>query len=74
MAMLTLRLADAQHARLKVLTRRRGMSLDRLIEEVVAQALAEFDVETRFRRSAARGLAGRGLALLDKLDAEADGA
>ena len=35
-----------------------------------AQAIAEFDSETRFRAMAARGSVKKGLRVLDKLDAE----
>ena len=73
MGVMTVRLADGQHERLKTLAEQRGVSLNKLIEGFAAQALAEFDVETRFRIRAARGSAKRGLELLDKLDAEAEG-
>ena len=44
------------------------MSVNKLIEEMSTQTLAEFDCETRFRALAATGNAKRGLELLDKLD------
>jgi len=44
------------------------MSINKLIEEISTQTLAEFDSETRFRALAASGNAKRGLELLDKLD------
>jgi len=49
------------------------MSLNKLIEEISTQTLAEFDSETRFRTLAASGDVKRGLELLDKLDAAAAG-
>jgi hypothetical protein len=44
------------------------MSVNKLIDEVAAILLAEFDAETRFHLRAARGAgkARRGLALLEK--------
>jgi hypothetical protein len=46
----------------------RGISLNKLFEQLTAQALTENDIELRYRRMAATGSAARGLALLDKLD------
>ncbi len=69
MSVMTIRLPDAQHERLKFLANRRGVSLNKLFEEFATQALAEYDVEARFMVRAARGDATAGLALLDKLDA-----
>jgi len=68
MATMTIRLPDAKHTRLKQLAARQGVSLNKLIEEWSSVALAQFDVETRFRVRAARGRPAAGLALLDKLD------
>jgi len=48
MAMLTVRLSDEKHQRLKALAKSRGISLNRLIGEMVTQMLAEFDAEIRF--------------------------
>ena len=68
MATLTIRLPDAQRDRLAALAARRGISLNKLMQELSARALAEHDTELRFRARAARGDAARGLALLDALD------
>ena len=68
MSTLTIRLPDDKHERLKSLAKRRHMSVNKLIEELSTQALAEYDMENRFRVLAARGSRERGLALLDKLD------
>lgn len=68
MSVMTIRLPDAQHERLKVLANRRGVSLNKLFEEFATQALTESDVEARFIARAARGDAAAGLSLLDKLD------
>ncbi len=68
MSTLTLRLPDSTAQRLKTLARSRGLSVNKLIEEMSAQALAVFDAETRFRSLAARGNAAQALAILDRLD------
>lgn len=68
MGMLTIRVPDATHERLKQLAKARNVSVNKLIEEFSTAALAEFDAETRFQVRAARGRAKQGLALLEKLD------
>jgi hypothetical protein len=68
MATLTIRIPEGKHSRLKALAKYRQVSVNKLIEELSTQALAEFDTEVRFRALAARGNAARGLDLLDKLD------
>ncbi|MCV6626454.1 MAG: toxin-antitoxin system HicB family antitoxin [Cellvibrionaceae bacterium] len=68
MATLTIRLPDDKHNRLKILAERRKISINKLIEELSTQALAEFDSETRFRALAAAGNKQAGLDILDKLD------
>lgn len=68
MTTLTIRIPDDTAARLREMARRRGISLNKLMEEFSTKGLAEFDAETRFRLRAARGSTARGLALLDKLD------
>ena len=73
MATLTIRLPDDKHNRLKALARRKKMSINKLIEEISTQTLAEFDSEIRFRTLAASGNVKRGLELLDKLDAATPG-
>jgi hypothetical protein len=45
------------------------VSVNKLMEELSTQALAEFDSEVRFRALAASGNIDKGLKLLDKLDA-----
>jgi hypothetical protein len=69
MSTLTIRLPTDQHERLRALAAHRGISLNKLFEEFSARALAEFDVELRFRARAAKGDPERGLAILDALDA-----
>ena len=68
MATLTVRLPDDKHARLKALAKRRQISINKLMEELSTQAIAEFDAETRFRAMAAKGSVDKSLAILDKLD------
>jgi predicted transcriptional regulator len=68
MATLTIRLPDDKHNRLKALAQRKNISINKLVEEMSTQTLAEFDSETRFRMLAASGKVKRGLKLLAKLD------
>lgn len=68
MATLTVRMPDDKHLRLKQLAESKGISINKLIEELSTVALAEFDTHNRFKLLAARGNASRGLELLDKLD------
>ena len=68
MSVLTIRLPDEKHERLKALAQARGMSLNKLIEELSTIALAEFDAETRFYALVDRGNPESGIAILDKLD------
>lgn len=68
MRVVTLRLPEDQHQRLKAMAQARGISLNKLFEQLTSQALTENDIEVRYRRMAASGSAERGLALLDKLE------
>lgn len=68
MATLTIRIPDDKHSRLKALAQHRHVSVNKLVEELSTQALAEFDSEVRFRALVALGDAAKGLDLLDKLD------
>ena len=68
MATLTIRIPDDKHGRLKALAQHRHVSINKLIEELSTQALAEFDSEIRFRALAASGDVEKGLKLLDKID------
>ena len=69
MSTLTIRLPDDTHGRLKEIARQRGMSMNKLIEELSTVAITQHDAETRFRALAARGSVDEGLRILDKLDA-----
>jgi predicted transcriptional regulator len=68
MSTLTIRLPEDTHARLRQLAKHRGISVNKLMEELATVSIAEFDAELRFRAMAARGSVTKGLALLDKLD------
>lgn len=68
MATLTVRLPDDKHERLKALAAHKKVSVNKLVEELSTQALAEFDSEVRFRALAAKGNVKKGLKHLDKLD------
>ena len=68
MSTLTVRLPEMKHARLRRLADSRGISMNKLIDELATVALAQHDAEVRFRALAAKGSPHRGIALLDKLD------
>ena len=72
MAAFMVRIADDKHERLKALAKTRGMSLNKLMEELSTIALVEFDAETRFKAMAAQGNPERGISTLNKLDAYFD--
>lgn len=67
----TIRLPFGQKRRLRALAKSRGLSVNKLIEEMSAQAIAVWDTETRFRAMAAKGDVKKALAVLDGLDANA---
>ncbi len=68
MSTLTIRMPESKHNRLRRLAESRGVSMNKLIDELATVALAQHDAEVRFHAIAAKGSAKRGLALLDKLD------
>jgi predicted transcriptional regulator len=68
MATLTVRIPDDKHSRLKQLAESRGISVNKLIDELSTIALTEFDAYNRFQVMAARGNVAEGLRLLDQLD------
>jgi hypothetical protein len=72
MSALTIRLPDEKYERLKVLSKRRGTSVNRLIDEMATVLLAEADAEARFLLRAERGRdrQAEGLALLRKARGE----
>lgn len=68
MSTLTIRLPDDTAERLKVLAKSRGLSVNKLIEEMSAQAIAAWDTEIHFRTMSSRGNVKKALAVLDRLD------
>ncbi|MEW5837382.1 MAG: CopG family transcriptional regulator [Pseudomonadota bacterium] len=68
MSTLTIRLPDNAADRLKSLVRSRGLSVNKFMEAMSAQALAAWDTENRFRSLAAQGDVHEALAILDRLD------
>ena len=68
MGTLTIRIPDDKHERLKIFAATKGISVNKLIEDLSTIALTEFDAETRFRALAAKGNLEQGIAILDKLD------
>lgn len=73
MATLTVRIPDDKHDRLKALASYKRVSINKLMEELSTQALAEFDSEVRFRALASAGDTKKGLKILDKLDRHMEG-
>ena len=68
MSTLTIRLPDTKHERLKAFARMRGISVNKLVEELTTVALAQADAENRYLLRKARGKPTAGLQVLDKLD------
>lgn len=68
MSTLTVRLPDDTHERLKQLARHRGVSVNKLMEELSTIAVVQHDAETRFRALAARGSVEEGLRILREVD------
>ncbi len=68
MSALSFRLPDTKHQRLKELAKRKGVSINYLLEEATTLMLAEFDLKTQFelRASCGQGKEPRGLELLAK--------
>lgn len=69
MSTVTLRLPDDTAQRLKQLAASRGISLNKLLEELSTVAIAAHDAEVRFGALAAGADRARALAVLDRLDA-----
>lgn len=68
MATLTVRLPNDKHERLKILAESKGVSLNRLMDDLATIALVEHDAYLRFRLRVENGNVTRGLKILDKLD------
>ncbi len=69
MSTLTIRLPDDTAQRLKALAQSRGLSMNKLVEQLSAHALSAWDTENHFRAIAATGDVQKALAVLDRLDA-----
>ena len=70
MSTLTIRLPDETANRLKALAKSRGLSTNKLIEQMSAHALASWDTENHFRALAATGDIRKAFGILERLDAE----
>lgn len=68
MGTLTIRIPDDKHERLKALAEKRGVSVNKLVDELATIALTEHDARTWFEIQARQGNPERGLEVLDKLD------
>lgn len=68
MSTLTIRLPDETVQRLKSLAQSRGLSMNKLVEQLSAHALSAWDTENHFRAMAATGDVNKALAVLDHLD------
>ena len=68
MSTLTIRLPEDTARRLKSLAQSRGLSMNKLVEQLSAHALAAWDTENHFRAMAATGNVQKALAVLDRLD------
>ena len=69
MSTLTIRLPDDTAQRLKSLAQSRGLSMNKLVEQLSAHALSAWDTENHFRAMAATGNVKKALAVLDSIDA-----
>ena len=69
MSTLTIRLPDDTAQRLQSLAQSRGLSMNKLVEQLSAHAISAWDTENHFRAMAATGDVGKALAVLDRLDA-----
>jgi hypothetical protein len=74
MSTLTIRLPDDTAQRLKRLAASRGVSLNKLMEELGTTALAAHDAEIRFHAAAHGADRQRALGILARLDADEEGA
>jgi len=69
MSTLTIRLPDDTAQRLKSLAQSRGLSMNKLVEQLSAHAISAWDTENHSLAMAATGDVGKALAVLDRLDA-----
>lgn len=69
MSTLSIRLPDDTADQLKNLARSRGISVNKMIEDLSVRAIAAWDTENHFRVMAAKGDIPQAIAILDRLDA-----
>ncbi len=69
MTTLSIRLPDDMAEKLKSIAKTREISLNKLIFELSAQALAEDEAKQRFLAAQLRGSKERAIKMLDELDA-----
>ena len=69
MVTFTINLPNDTAERLKSLAHSRGLSMNKLVEQLSAHALSAWDTENHFRALAATGDVRKALAVLDRLDA-----
>ena len=67
MSILTIRLPDDKHDRLKALAEARQISMNKLIDELATIAIANHDARLRFELRARKGIKKRALTILDRL-------
>jgi predicted DNA-binding protein len=68
-----IRLPDNTTDRLKSLARSRGLSVNKLVEEMSARALAAWDTENRFRTSVSQGKVHEAMDILDRTSGQTTG-
>ena len=68
MSVLTTRLTEEKHERLKQLTKSGNISLNKLMDELSTIALAEFDIFNRYRARAESSIREEALKILDRLN------
>ena len=68
MSVLTIRVPEEKHKRLKQLAEAKQMSLNKLFDEMSTRLLTEHDVEQRLKARAVLGSREDGLALLEEFE------
>lgn len=68
MSILTIRLPDDKHERLKSLAKSNKVSVNKLVDELATVALANFDAKTRLEARAKTGNAKLAIELLDTFE------
>lgn len=70
MNVLTIRLPDDTADQLRNLAKSRGISVNKMVEDLSVRAIAAWDTENHFRVMASRGDISQAIAILDRLDNE----